>query len=127
MQKKILALVAVLGAGLMWTASAEAKCTLTLKFRNDNPSHTIKVLGAESQVRVNGGTWSKMQFNDATVTTGQTESRSWTTNMSCSGNAKRDFRIKFEDTDNNVVYSDTDKSNIDIHDGQELTFYLKNQ
>ena len=127
MNRRTLALLAAAGFGLIAAHRAEAKCTLTLKFKNDNPSHAIRVLGAESQVRVNGGTWSKMQFNNATVDPGQTESRSWTTNMSCSGNAKRDFRVKFEDMENNVIYSDTDKSNIDIHDGQELIFGLKNQ
>ena len=127
MRRGTLAVIGAAAATLIGGARAEAKCTVTLKLTNNNPSHTIRVLGAESQVRVNGGWWAKMQFNDATVDAGQTESRSWTSNMSCSGNAKRDFRIKFEDTTNNVIYSDTDLQNIDVRDGQELIIGLKNQ
>jgi hypothetical protein len=37
---------------------ASAKCTVTLKFTNNN-SNEITMLGADSQARVNGGTWSK--------------------------------------------------------------------
>ncbi|MEZ4471189.1 MAG: hypothetical protein R3F60_10390 [bacterium] len=110
---------------LLFAGAALAKCTLTVKFKN-NDSHTLVVLGSESQVRVNGGTWSKMNFNNVTVAPGATGTSSWTTNMSCGGTAKRDFRIKFEDKGNNVIYSNTNKNDIDIYDGQTLTWALKN-
>lgn len=110
---------------LLWGGSALARCTLTLKFKN-NDRHSITVLGGKSQVKVNGGLWSKMNFGNITVSPGQTKTASWTTNMSCGGNAKRDFRIKFEDKGDNQTYSDTSKHDIDIYDGQTLTWALKN-
>lgn len=109
---------------LLWGGSALAKCTLTVKFKNTD-SRTITVLGSKSQVRVNGGLWSKMRFGTLTIKAGKTKSASWTTNMSCGGNAKRDFRIKFESKRNNQTYSDTSKNDIDIYDGQTLTWKLK--
>lgn len=122
---RIFALATIVALGSLAAASAEAKCTLTLKFNNNDP-HTITVLGSESQARVNGGTWSKMRFNNVTVEPGQSKTTSWTTNMSCGGKAKRDFRIKFEDHDNNVIYSNTAKNDVDIYDGQQLTWGLEN-
>ena len=103
---------------------ALAKCTLTVEFTNTGPNK-ITVLGGESQVRVNGGTWSKMNFNNVTLDPGRTGTSSWTTNMSCSGGSKRDFRIKFEDKVTNVIYSNTNKNDVDIYDGQQLHWDLK--
>lgn len=123
MSKKILPILIVLTACLVWSGAAHAKCTLTLKF-NNNDAHTITVLG-KSQVRVNGGWWSKMNFNDVTIKSGESGTASWTTNMSCSGNAKRDFRIKYEDKSDNATYQNANKTNIDIYDGQTLTWGLK--
>lgn len=112
--------------GLMLTAgAASAKCTLTVKFIN-NDSHQIVVLGSESQAKVNGGTWSAMNFGNVTVAPGATGTASWTTNMSCGGGAKRDFRIKFKDSGNDQIYSDTSHTDIDIFDGETLTWRLKN-
>ncbi len=118
-------LLAACAALLMTSGAASAKCTLTLKFNNNNPSGKIVVLGKESQVRVNGGTWSKLNFADVTVKSGKSGSASWKTNMSCGGSAKRDFRIRFEDKRDNVIYTNTRKNNIDIYDGQRLTWGLK--
>jgi len=103
--------------------SAFAKCTLTLRFTNNNAA-AATVLGSSSQVRVNGGLWSKMNFNNVVVQPGATGVASWTTNMSCGGDAKRDFRIKYEDQGDNATYQEN-KDNIDIFDGQTLTFVLE--
>jgi hypothetical protein len=118
---RTLALAAVALTAL--AGSAAAKCTLTLKLKNQNAA-AITVLGSESQVKVNGGTWSKMQFNNVVVQPGATGTATWTTNMSCGGNAKRDFRIKYSDQGDNAQYQEN-FDNIDIHDGQTLNFTLE--
>lgn len=125
MNKQIPALVALLVVATLAAVPAAAKCTLTLKF-NNNDSHRITVLGSESQARVNGGTWSKMRFNDVTIDPGESKTSSWTSNMSCGGRAKRDFRIRFEDSNNNVIYLNSRKNDVDIYDGQQLTWGLDN-
>lgn len=101
---------------LLAVGEASAKCTVTLKFTNNN-ADAITMLGNDSQARVNGGTWSKMNFNDLTLQPGATDSRSWTTNMSCGGSAKRDLRFKYLDSGNSVKYEEL-VDNIDIDDGQ---------
>lgn len=112
--------------GLLLSAGvASAKCTLTVKFVN-NDRHQITVLGSESQVKTNGGTWSAMNFGNVQVAPGANGTASWTTNMSCGGGAKRDFRIKFKDSGNDQIYSDTSHTDIDIYDGETLTWKLKN-
>lgn len=60
---------------------ASAKCTVTLQFTN-NDSHKINILGNDSQSRVNGLTWSKMNFGNVEIEPGATRHASWTTNMS---------------------------------------------
>ena len=116
----------VLACGLMLAAvPASAKCTVTLKFTN-NDTHDIKVLGNDSQARVNGGTWSKMNFQDLDLAPGATGNRSWTTNMSCGGHAKRDLRFKYQDTGDNDKYEKM-ITNVDIDDGEAYGPYvLKN-
>lgn len=112
-------------AGLMMSGgTALAKCTLTLKFTNNN-ANKITVLGSESQGRVNGGTWAAMDFNNVTLDPGASGSAAYTTKLACGGHAKRDFRIRYEDKGNNVIYMDTSKNDIDVYDGQTLTWTLK--
>lgn len=115
--------LAAAAATTLFAGSALAKCTLTLKLKNLNDA-AITVLGSDSQVRVNGGTWSKMQFNNVVVQPGDTGTATWTTNMSCGGNAKRDFRIKYSDHADNAKYQEN-FDNIDIEDGQTLNFPLE--
>jgi hypothetical protein len=109
-------LFGVLACGLMAVSlPASAKCTVTLKFTN-NDSHEITVLGSDSQARVNGGTYSKMNFQDVVIAPGGTGNTSWTTNMSCGGHAKRDLRFKYRDSGNNDKYEKM-VSDVDIDDG----------
>lgn len=111
--KKSVLLSALSCALLFSAAEASAKCTVTLKFLN-NDTHDITMLGNESQARVNGGTWSKMSFNNVVIKPGATGSTSWTTNMSCGGNAKRDLRLKYQDSgDGNTYPRMVDNVNID--------------
>ena len=98
---------------------ASAKCNITLKFRNNNASK-ITMLGAESQARVNGGTWSKMNFQDVSVDPGQTVPTSWKTNMSCNGNSLRDLRLKYRDTGDNIKYTELYEDH-DFDDGDTVT------
>lgn len=67
MYAKKVYIFSVMACGLMLAAiPASAKCTVTLKFTN-NDSHEITVLGSDSQARVNGGTYSKMNFQDVVL------------------------------------------------------------
>ena len=100
---------------LLAAVPASAKCTVTLKFTN-NDTHEITVLGNDSQARVNGGTYSKMNFQDVVVAPGATGSTSWTTNMSCGGHAKRDLKFKYRDSGDNDKYEKM-VANVDIDDG----------
>jgi hypothetical protein len=102
---------------------ASAKCTITLKFTNNN-ANAIEVLGSESQSRVNGGLWSKMNFQNVTIQPGQTGSTSWKTNMSCNGNALRDLRIKYRDLGDNVKYQENYNDH-DFDDGDTVTIPLE--
>ncbi len=110
----------MLGAG-----SASAKCTMTVKFIN-NDTHKIVVLGSDSQVKINGLTWGSMSFGNVMIAPGATGTASWSTDAACSGAAKRDFRIKFKDNGNDQIYSDTSHTDIDVYDGETLTWKLKN-
>jgi len=106
----------LLACGMLLAAvPASAKCTVTLKFTN-NDTHEITVLGNDSQARVNGGTYSKMNFQDVVVAPGATGSTSWTTNMSCGGHAKRDLKFKYRDSGDNDKYEKM-VANVDIDDG----------
>jgi hypothetical protein len=109
---------------LLAATGASAKCTVTLKFTN-NDAHEITVLGNDSQSRVNGLTWSKMGFNDVTVQPGATSNATWTTNMSCGGNAKRDLRFKYQDSGDGNKYQKT-VNNVDIEDGLTYSYSIKN-
>jgi hypothetical protein len=107
-----------------FATEVSAKCSIILEFKN-NDSHKITVLGDDSQSRVNGGLWSKMNFNDVTLEPGDIKTASWTPNMSCNGNAKRDVRFKYIDKNNNVKYPNL-VNNIDFDDGQRYQFAFKN-
>jgi len=113
---KKLHIFSVLACGLLLAVvPASAKCTVTLKFTN-NDTHEITVLGNDSQARVNGGTYSKMNFQDVVLAPGATGSTSWITNMSCGGHAKRDLRFMFRDSGDNGKYEKM-VANVDIDDG----------
>jgi len=106
----------VLACGALLAAiPAGAKCTVTLKFNNTD-THEITVLGDESQSRVNGGTYSKMNFQNVVIAPGGEGATSWKTNMSCGGNAKRDLRFKYRDSSDNNKYEKM-VHNVDIDDG----------
>jgi len=107
---------AVLTAGLLLAGvSGYAKCTVTLKFTN-NDTHEITVLGNDSQARVNGGLYSKMGFQNVVLAPGATGVASWTTNMSCGGHAKRDLRFRYQDSGDSNTYEKM-VANVDIDDG----------
>ena len=116
----------VLACGLLLAAvPASAKCTVTLKFTNHD-THEITVLGNDSRARINGGTYSKMDFQDVVLAPGASGTTSWTTNMSCGGHAKRDLRFKFRDAGNSDKYEKM-VANVDIDDGVTYGPYaLKN-
>jgi hypothetical protein len=124
MLKSSLLALSLSGVTLIAATGAYAKCTVTLKFTN-NDAHEITVLGNDSQVRVNGLTWSKMSFNDVTVQPGAAGNATWTTNMSCGGNAKRDLRFKYQDSGDGNKYQKT-VNNVDIEDGLTYTYAFKN-
>jgi hypothetical protein len=114
---------AVFSAAVLFSpAQANAKCTVTLKF-TDNDTHAITVLGNDSQARVNGGTWSKMGFHNVTIQPGATGNTSFTTNMSCGGSAKRDLRFKFQDSGDSNIYEKM-VDNVDIDDGLTYGPYI---
>lgn len=111
-----ISLFTVFACGLLAAAfPASAKCTVTLKFTN-NDSHEITVLGSDSQSRINGGVYSKMEFPDVVIAPGHTGVASWTTNMSCGGHTKRDLRFKYRDSGDNDKYEKM-VANVDIDDG----------
>jgi hypothetical protein len=113
---RYLQIFGVLAGGLLLAGiPASAKCTVTLKFTN-NDSHEITVLGNDSQARVNGGTYSKMGFQNVVIPSGGTASTSWTTNMSCGGHAKRDLRFRYLDSGDSNKYERM-VANVDIDDG----------
>ena len=124
MFKRSLMTLSLSGLMLVAATGASAKCTVTLKFTN-NDAHEITVLGNDSQSRVNGLTWSKMGFNDVTVQPGATSNATWTTNMSCGGNAKRDLRFKYQDSGDGNKYQKT-VNNVDIEDGLAYSYSIKN-
>ena len=109
---------------LLAASTASAKCTVTLKFTN-NDTHAITIFGNDSQSRINGLTWSKMGFNDVTLQPGQTGNATWTTNQSCGGNAKRDLRFKYQDDGDNNTYQKT-VNNLDVNDGATYSYTFKN-
>lgn len=119
-QSVVFAIVSAALAG--GAVSANAKCTVTLKLKNTN-SGTITVLGDESQSRVNGLTWSKMNFSNTVIQAGQTRDVPWTTNFSCGGSAKRDLRFKYQQSGSNNIYEEM-KDNVDIEDGLSYSVTL---
>ena len=114
----------IAGVVLLCSTEASAKCTVTFKFTNKD-THKITMLGSDSQARVNGLTWSKMNFNNVTIEPGKTGNATWTTNMSCGGNSKRDFRFKFQDSGDGNKYQES-VDNVDIEDGLEYKYNIKN-
>jgi hypothetical protein len=119
---RILATTAVAFAAFAAPA-AHAKCNVTVELTNKNPN-TVTVLGDESKARVNGGTWSKMNFGNATIAAGKTKDVSWVTNMSCNGGAKRDLRIAYQQTGSNQTYEEM-KNDIDVEPGVAVQVKLK--
>jgi spore coat protein U-like protein len=113
---------ALASAAMLAAAQASAKCTVTLKLTNTD-THEITVLGNDSQARINGLTWSKMNFANVTLAPSATDSVSWTLNQSCGGNAKRDLRFKYLDSSNGVKYEKL-VDNRDIDDGQTYAFSM---
>ena len=122
--KRSLLAVSLSSVLLLAAADANAKCTVTLKFTNDD-THEITVLGNDSQARINGLTWAKMGFNDVTLQPGATGNATWTLNQSCGGNAKRDLRFKFQDTGDNNKYQKS-VNNLDVTDGATYSYSFKN-
>jgi len=105
------------------TLPAFAKCNVTLKMTNGN-GDKITVLGSDSQSRVNGGTWSKMSFQNTAIQAGDSADVPWTTNMSCGGSTKRDLRFKYQAAPNNAVFEEM-VDNIDLSDGGSVRVTLK--
>jgi hypothetical protein len=119
--KKTMLIFAVCGGLMLAASQASAKCTVTLKFKN-NDNHKVTMLGNKSKARVNGGTWSKMNFNNVAIKPGEVGSTSWTTNMSCAGNAKRDMRFKYQDGGDSNIYEKL-VDNVNIEDGLDYGPY----
>jgi hypothetical protein len=124
MKQRTLLALSLSSVLMLATAAANAKCTVTLKFTN-NDTHEITIYGNDSQSRVNGLTWSKMGFNDVKLQPGATANATWTTNFSCGGNAKRDLRFSFKDTGDNQTYRKTE-NNLNVNDGDSYSFTFKN-
>lgn len=110
----------VLGAA---TGAAQAKCNVTLELKNGN-GREITVMGNDSKAKVNGGTWSRMNFGTLTIPAGATRDASWVTNMSCSGNAKRDLKIEYQESGSNQTYTEH-KDDIDVEPGVAVQVTLK--
>ena len=120
---KFFAPLAVLALSAALAPLASAKCTITLRFTNNN-SNAIEMKGSESQARVNGGTWSKMNFPDVTIQPGATGSTSWKMNMSCNGGALRDLRLKYEDKGDQITYTENFNDH-DFDDGDTVTIAIE--
>lgn len=106
------------------TAGAvQAKCNVTLELKNSN-SKEVTALGSDSKSKVNGGTWSKMNFGNVTIAPGATRDVAWVTNMSCSGNAKRDLKIAYQEKGSNQTYEEH-KDDIDVEPGVAVQVTLK--
>ena len=116
-------LAALLLSAAVGAPVANAKCTITLRFTNNN-ANEITMLGSESQARVNGGTWSKMNFQNVTIQPGATGSTSWKTNMSCNGNALRDLRLRYRDSGDQIKYTENYNDH-DFDDGDTVTIVIE--
>lgn len=113
-----LALLALFAAG-----TAQAKCNVTLELKNSNAKE-VTALGSDSKAKVNGGTWSKMNFGNVTIAPGATRDVAWVTNMSCSGNAKRDLKIAYQEKGSNQTYEEH-KDDINVEPGVAVQVTLK--
>lgn len=113
-----LALLALLAAG-----AAQAKCNVTLELKNGNAKE-VTALGSDSKAKVNGGTWSKMNFGNVTIPAGSTRDVAWVTNMSCSGEAKRDLKIAYQEKGSNQTYEEH-KDDINVEPGVAVQVTLK--
>lgn len=113
----------VLGAVTVASASsANAKCNVTLELKNGN-AKALTALGGDSKARVNGGTWSKMNFGNVTIQPGATRDVSWVTNMSCSGNAKRDLKVVYQESGSNQTFEER-KDDINVEPGVAVQMTL---
>ena len=122
-RKQLFAPLAVLALSAALAPLASAKCTVTLRFTNNNSSE-IEMLGSESQARVNGGTWSKMNFSNVKIQSGATGSTSWKMNMSCNGNALRDLRLKYKDNGDQIKYTEN-FNDYNFDDGDTVTIPIE--
>lgn len=103
--------------------AAQAKCNVTLELKNSN-AKSVTVLGDKSKARINGLPWAKMNFGDITIGPGDTRDASWVTNQSCSGNAKRDLRIAYQEKGSNQTYEEH-KDDINVEPGVAVQVTLK--
>lgn len=113
-----IALLALSAAG-----AAQAKCNVTVELTNNN-ARSVTTLGSKSKARVNGGTWSKMNFGDVSIPSGATRDVSWVTHMSCGGNARRDLRIAYQESGSNQTYEET-RNDVNVEPGVALQIRLK--
>lgn len=105
----------VAAAVVLGTAPAFAKCNVTVELKNSN-AKSVTAIGSDSRARVNGGTWSKMNFGDVTIQPGATRDVSWVTNMSCGGEAKRDLEIAYQESGSNQTFTER-KDDINVEPG----------
>lgn len=105
----------LLALAFVAAGAANAKCNVTLELKNQN-SKAVTALGDESKSRVNGGTWSKMNFGTVTIQPGATRDVSWVTNMSCNGDAKRDLKIAYQESGSNQTFEEF-KNDVNIEPG----------
>jgi hypothetical protein len=104
-------------------AAVQAKCNVTLELKNGNAKQ-VTALGSDSKSKVNGGTWSKMNFGNVAIPAGATRDVSWVTNMSCSGEAKRDLKIAYQEKGSNQTYEEL-KSDVNVEPGVAVQVTLK--
>ncbi len=114
---------AVVTLALIDAGAAQAKCNVTVELANKN-AKSVTTLGNKSKARVNGGTWSKMNFGDVTIPAGATKDVSWVTNMSCSGDAKRDLRIAYQESGSNQTFEEH-KDDVNVEPGVAVQINLK--
>lgn len=117
--RRITIVLLALGAA----GAVQAKCNVTLELKNGN-AKDVTALGSDSKAKVNGGTWSKMNFGNVTIPAGATRDVAWVTNMSCSGNAKRDLKIAYQEKGSNQTYEEH-KDDINVEPGVAVQVTLK--
>lgn len=115
--------IAAFAFAVIAAPAAHAKCNVTVELTNNN-AETVTALGGKSKARVNGGTWSKMNFGDVKIASGKTKDVAWVTNMSCDGNAKRDIKIAYQQNGSNQTYEEV-KNDINVEPGVAVQVTLK--